>query len=86
MNNADMPAMPINEDETDRVDIGIKIYTGLTKREHFSGLAMQGLLSNPVMGDSDLHPNAEEWRDDIIGCSLEFADALLTELDKVVAK
>ncbi len=33
--NADMPAMPVSEEETDRIDDGIKIYSGLTKRETF---------------------------------------------------
>ncbi len=33
MKNLNAPAMPIGEEETDRIDDGIKIYTGLTKRE-----------------------------------------------------
>jgi hypothetical protein len=43
---------------------------GLTKREYFAGLAMQGLLSNdlPVRG--------------VAKCALEYADALLGELEK----
>ena len=50
MNNSDMPAMPQpiagNEDgviDTSEYDPS---NAGLTKREHFAGLAMQGLLSN----------------------------------------
>lgn len=46
MKNADLPAMPISEEETDRVDAGVKVYTGLTKREMFAMAAMQGLLAN----------------------------------------
>jgi hypothetical protein len=91
MNNADMPAYPIvNSDGfptlgsffESTADGGPEAI-GLTKREHFAGLAMQGLLSNPVMADSAMHPTAEEWRDDIAEASLEFADALLAELDKL---
>ena len=46
--------------------------TGLTKREYFAGLAMQGIISSGI-------PNG-------IGCSahqsVEYADALLEELSK----
>tara|TARA_R110002096_G_scaffold434060_2_gene654608 strand:+ start:530 stop:733 length:204 start_codon:yes stop_codon:yes gene_type:complete len=64
MNNADMPAMPIprgvyNDDTA-----------GLTKREHFAGLAMQGLLAH--YGDSYNHYLA----------AVEFADALLKALEQ----
>ena len=55
---------------------------GITKREHFAGLAMQGLLSNSKMGDSDLHDSAAEWVADIAETSVEYADALLKELEK----
>jgi hypothetical protein len=52
MNNSDMPAMPQSDDTieqwNDSTDPSAGTYfaTGLTKREHFAGLAMQGLLSN----------------------------------------
>ena len=64
MKNADMPAAPIprgvyNDDTA-----------GLTKREHFAGLAMQGLLAH--YGDSDIHCLA----------AVEYADALLKALEK----
>ena len=57
-------------------------YRGLTKREHFAGLAMQGLLSSAHMGDSVLHDSAAEWVADIAETSVEYADALLKELEK----
>tara|TARA_R110002124_G_scaffold61665_1_gene168878 strand:- start:386 stop:601 length:216 start_codon:yes stop_codon:yes gene_type:complete len=68
MNNADMPAMahdivfgkgyPLNYDPT-----------GLTKREHFAGLAMQGLLAHygTVVNET---------------CAVQFADALLKALEQ----
>lgn len=50
---------------------------GLTKREYFAGLAMQGLMTSQ---------NQEgEWRHDIKSCaeiSVQIADALLAELEK----
>ena len=72
MNNADMPAMPhdivfgkgypLNYDPT-----------GLTKREHFAGLAMQGVMANE-----------EEYRtwSDLAKDSLAAADALLKALEQ----
>lgn len=44
MNNADLPAMPIGE-QIDGVHLN-PICNGLTKREYFAGLAMQGILAN----------------------------------------
>lgn len=59
---------------------------GLTKREHFAGLAMQGLLSNPkaadiIMGHS---PNDTEITAATIisRTALAYADALIAELNK----
>jgi hypothetical protein len=55
--------------------------TGLTKREYFAGLAMQGLMTSQ---------NQEgEWRHDIKSCaeiSVQIADALLAELEKTKNK
>jgi len=47
---------------------------GLTKREHFAGLAMQGFISAGHGG----MPNASELAD----YAVRYADALLGELDK----
>ena len=70
MNNADMPAMPhdivfgkgypLNYDPT-----------GLTKREHFAGLAMQGILAD--FSNKDIPRCAAK--------AVEFADALLKALE-----
>ena len=78
MNNSDMPAMPQpiagNEDgviDTSEYDPS---NAGLTKREHFAGLAMQGFIAsgyykmNMAVGTSVRAVRA--------------ADALLAELDK----
>jgi hypothetical protein len=48
---------------------------GLTKREHFAGLAMQGLLSNLR--------NAQTTTSELCAtASVEAADALIAELEK----
>jgi hypothetical protein len=53
-------------------------FGGLTKREHFAGLAMQGLLascSNDPITD-------EKVLKQLPISAVQFADALLTELEK----
>ncbi len=87
INNADMPANP-----SDPVPTNVAPYykdvesRGLTKREHFAGLAMQGLLSNSggviqannMSGTAWCNSNAQS----MAKLSIECADALLKELEK----
>jgi hypothetical protein len=78
--NADLPAMPISEEDTDRIDAGVTIYTGLSKREMFAMAAMQGLLSNSTIRANigvDGKDNSK-----IAGGAVAIADALLAELEK----
>lgn len=72
MNNADQPVYPLPSD----VDSSKVECIGLTKREHFAGLAMQGLLANPkqIADFTDF-----EW---IAQHAIGYADALLKELSK----
>ncbi|MBL4798309.1 MAG: hypothetical protein JKY50_12910 [Oleispira sp.] len=71
MDNGDTLARPIF-DRNGKARYGT---SGLTKREHFAGLAMQGLLSNAnLSGDSDCA--------DVIRDSMDMADALLAELER----
>ena len=48
---------------------------GLTKREYFTAMAMQGILANPEITKNYKDLNIEE-------AAIKFADALLTELNK----
>lgn len=71
MNNADMPVMPLTEDQIDRSERG-NGYEGLTKREEFAKAAMHGLLS--------FYGDGQEWdltAREAVAC----ADALLAELE-----
>lgn len=81
--NGDLPAMPISCSETLCQMTGTlkPEFSGLTKREQFAMAAMQGLLSG-VHGDSSLYDAAPEWVRNISEASVEFADALLAELEK----
>jgi hypothetical protein len=68
MNNADMPAAPLGKDGS------FKNAIGLTKREHFAGVAMQGLITLTGSFGADEEITARRC--------LKMADALLAELDK----
>ncbi len=70
MKNSYMPAMPV----MDESDYGQ--HYGLTKREHFAGLAMQGLMArDDFCMDEDVISKMALW-------STQCADALLAELEK----
>jgi hypothetical protein len=72
--NKDMPAHPMNEKDSIKWLQGGSGLSGLTKREHFAGLAMQGFLASN--GNRSI-------RGSIPTIAVEYADALLAELDKV---
>ena len=46
MNNGDKPAAPVKPEV---INGNHQVYFGLTKREHFAALAMEGLLANPSL-------------------------------------
>lgn len=77
MNNADLPAMPLAKMimSTDG-SFSTETSPGLTKREHFAGLAMQGFIAN-----SDKRM-ADQSFDVIAKTALLLADSLLEELEK----
>ena len=78
MNNSDMPAMPLTDAEQwwdpTKPELGNYYANGLTKREHFAGLAMQGLITLTGSFGADEEITARRC--------LKMADALLAELDK----
>ena len=51
-------------------------------RDHFAGLAMQGLMASTHMGDSALHESSADWLKDITESAYEFSDAMLKERSK----
>jgi hypothetical protein len=84
MDNKDMPAMPQSGDNIEQWNdprnpkAGTYFATGLTKREHFAGLAMQGLCH--------AIDSQGTWAHDpktVAESAVTYADALLAELDKV---
>ena len=85
MKNADKPIYPttsqkINETEFFEYELPNRQrqYSGLSKREYFAGLAMQGLLALPDKGTFGSFDEAIEW---ICEASVKFADKLLKQLE-----
>lgn len=76
MKNEDKPINPIPEhfDKYQNENIG------LTKREYFAGLAMQGLLSNSYSNGFS-QPLSEYDSKSIAKFSIEYADELLKQLE-----
>lgn len=75
MKNADMPAMPIHCTNSDEACYG------MTKRETMAMNAMRGYMSVMAWSDgngSGVTPSYEEVAKEAV----EYADALLAELDK----
>jgi hypothetical protein len=58
--------------QPENLDDSAKHLIGLSKREYFAAIAMQGLCSNPTFGTYD--------RNDLVDMALEIADTLLLKL------
>lgn len=69
------PAMPCKIDDYDR-HIGniTRNVGGLTIRQHFAAMAMQGLCNKPIFTGTTPENLAKE--------AVQYADALITELNK----
>lgn len=78
MENKDQPAFPIVLQEGLPKDCHIDI--GLTKREYFAGLAMNGIIANNWKGYAEKNPECEM----LAKTSVNYADALLDQLNKEV--
>jgi hypothetical protein len=70
-NNSTSPAFP--HLEVDLMERPLQLHPGLTKREYFAGIAMQGYCAN-------YHCWQEKTADQVAALSLQYADALLKEL------
>lgn len=68
--NGELPAYPLSKDHVDGRD-----YRGLTKREYFAAMAMQGYCGGEYIGQSGVpHDAIAKW-------SIEMADELLKQLE-----
>ena len=77
MKNSKKPINPIRQTEEWYEKNNPKELIGLTKREYFAGLAMQGMLADES-GGQGLSYTTEKC----ITRAIEFADELLKQLEK----
>jgi hypothetical protein len=80
MNNADKPAMPAiaaNNDEFLSAHDYDPVNSGLTKREHFAAMAMQGVMAN----ESSTIAFYKEDAKTLAAYAVANADALLAALE-----
>lgn len=86
MENGNQPAFAVSKEmcEMPNGKINIEEYPfGLTKREYFAGLAMEGITSNPDWYKSMRTPDDwDEYKQRAATASVEMADALLNALSK----
>ena len=75
MKNGDKPINPVL---TQSSSLQNDTSLGLTKREHYAGLAMQGLLALP---DKGTYNSFDEAIERICELSIKFADELLKQLE-----
>ena len=76
MENGKQPITPIFNSEGMPSYFHDEPNFGLTKREYFAGLAMQGLLANPT------GYNIVSWKEKVSVDSVAMADALLKAVDE----
>lgn len=86
MKNADKPIYPttsqkINETEFFEYNLPNKEkqYSGLTKREYFAGLALQGLISS--FTEKASYGGWGTEMEATIKCAIDYADELLKQLE-----
>jgi len=84
MSERDEPAFPEARFEYDPGGIGQGIlhYSGLTKREWFAGLAMQGLIERHSGLHVEYHKHGIRFDENMLTIAVQYADALLAALSK----
>lgn len=70
------PAFPISKEETDKIDQGISIYTGVSKRLYIATAIMQGLVANSNPG------MLRYTKAQLAQISLEHADELIEQINQ----
>lgn len=100
MKNSNQPIYPLSGSLIDKCGIGGLNPFGLTKREHFASLAMQGMLADPSQFDVPINfimdyigvPRSVIYSPEVhypkylAKRSVQYADALLAELDGTQTK
>lgn len=82
MKNSEESAFPKIVGKPSGTGLTTDIYSqeGVTKREYFSGLAMQGLLANGMTSNEGVQPPYSIGTEKLIKLAIENADELLKQL------
>ena len=80
MKNRDLPAFPLPNEAAPFE--GHSAIDGLTKREYFAAMAMQGIVANERATESNEDGEHESIAAAIASNAVFMADALLAELEK----
>lgn len=72
---------PSGGHEGDKVET-FYAFTGLTKREYFAAIAMQGMLSNSLDTNNGVEPYSVMGYEKICKYAVDCADELLKQLDQ----
>ena len=76
-------AMPAATSEVVDMEEEVKKYhPGLTIRQHFAAMAMQGLLSNSEITEKTYYNDETDFYNSYAGSAVGMADALIVELNK----
>jgi len=82
MDNKNQPTFPFTPNNP-WDDESANGFSGLTKREYFAAIAMQGLTSNPDWAKTMTPDDWGEYTDRLTKGSVELADALLKALEEI---
>lgn len=75
----DEPAMP---ESCSAGGYRANVYSGLTIRQHFAAVAMQGMLANSIDKQQGAEPFWHMSQENLAMVAVGYADALIAELNK----
>jgi hypothetical protein len=84
MTNGNDPINPVDYQSVSPVGDSITVQLpGLSKREYFAAMAMQGILTNQSWVETLKIPDDwNDYKDRLVEGSIEMADSLIKELNK----
>ena len=85
MKNSEQPAFPVSKESCEISEI-TEYPFGITKREYFAALAMQGLLANGMTTQEGVQPPYTMELEKLAKLCVDNADALLLALSIEVVK
>lgn len=76
INNADMPAMPVDRCDADAIEVGIQVFSGFTKRE------MMAMHILPSLIEAYEIDHVATYGEGVVRDAVIYADLLLAELER----